>query len=348
MSFAKTITPDETKMFAEAGAAPAAVAAQAKRVGKTLDQLGETLRRLDPHLILTVGRGSSDYAATYAKYLIETRLGASVSSYAPSVSSVYRKTSSVSGAACLVISQSGRSPDILAAARSAKAGGAYVVALVNVEDAPLCDLADVVLPLCAHPEESVAATKSFLASLTMIARIVGAWTREPGLASALDGLPDALEQAWALDWSAALGVIAARPSLYVIGRGLGLSLAQEAALKFKETCRLHAEAYSAAEALHGPAAIIDHGFPVLAFSQNDETRRGLVSALDQLSGLGARVLIAGANCDLALSLPSIAADPAVEPIIQAQSFYRMVNQLSVELGYNPDLPPHLSKVTETL
>ena len=343
-----SLKPEQTRMFAESGEAAQVVAGQAGACGAVLRDLGALLRALAPRLVLTVARGSSDHAATYAKYLIETRLGVTVSSYAPSVSSVYGTAAALKGTVCLAISQSGRSPDILAAADAAKSGGAVLIALVNVDSAPLARLADFVLPLGAYPETSVAATKSYLASLAMIARIVSVWSEDVRLATALEALPRALETAWSLDWTPALGVIAARHHSFVIGRGLGLSVAQEAALKFKETCQLHAEAYSAAEVMHGPAAIIDAGFPILAFSQDDETRPGLMGTLDQLVSVGARVLLAGGTHQAAVPLPTASSVPALEPIVQAQSFYRLANRLSVDLGLDPDAPPNLSKVTETV
>jgi len=143
---------------------------------------------------------------------------------------------------------------------SARAAGAHIVALVNAEDSPLAQLADDLIPLCAGTERSVAATKSYITSLAAIVQLVANWTRDAQLAAALQQAPELLERAWQLDWSAAVTHLTAANNLYVIGRGLGLAIAQEAALKFKETCGLHAEAVSAAELRHGPMALVGAAF----------------------------------------------------------------------------------------
>ena len=156
-----------------------------------------------------------------------------------------------------------------------------------------------------------------------------------------------MARAWELDWSAADEKLADARNLFVIGRGIGLCVAQEAALKFKETCRIHAEAYSAAEVLHGPAAIVRPGFPVLAFAQDDASAANVVETAEKLAAMGAEVIVAGAEARGCLTLPVLAGDPRLQPILLAQSFYRLVNRRAVALGQNPDAPPHLNKVTET-
>ncbi len=342
-----TTRESATLMFAEAGEAHACVARQASESAPAIAEIGAALRELAPRLIATVARGSSDHAATYAKYLIETAAGAPVVSWAPSVSSIYSAPSALDRAARLAISQSGRSPDIVSAARGARGGGGLLVALVNDAASPLAGLADHVAPLHAFPERSVAATKSYLCSLAMIARIVAAWTRDEGLLAALGTLPGQMARAWELDWSAADEKLAGARNLFVIGRGIGLCVAQEAALKFKETCRIHAEAYSAAEVLHGPAAIVRPGFPVLAFAQDDASAANVVETAEKLAAMGAEVIVAGAEARGCLTLPVLAGDPRLQPILLAQSFYRLVNRRAVALGQNPDAPPHLNKVTET-
>jgi len=337
-------------MFQEAAQAPSAVRNQLSANAEVMRQLGESLRARRPASVVTIGRGSSDHAATFAKYLIETRLGIVTASGAPSVSSLYASTPGMEGSVCLAISQSGRSPDLLSAVAGARAAGAYVIALVNAPGSPLGDLADATVPLHAGPELSVAATKSYITALSAIAQLVAAWAEDQALAGGLAALPDQLEAAWKLDWSAALEHLVVASNLYAIGRGLGFTIAQEAALKFKETCGLHAEAFSAAEVRHGPMALVRKGFPVLVFSQDDESRVGIEALVDEFAARQADVMLAAAAPARAgvLHLPSLAAHPALQPALHAQSFYRLVNQAAVARGYDPDHPPTLNKVTETL
>ena len=335
-------------MLEEASSAPDAVAGQLRRNAALLHELGGRIRALSPRLVLTCARGSSDHAATYGKYLIERFAGVPTASFAPSISSVYARRQSLQGGLFIALSQSGRSPDILSAAQAAADGGALVLAIVNETDSPLAGVADVVVPVHAGPERSVAATKSYIGTLTALVGLVAAWTRDDGLGDALRDVPQRLREAWRLDWSQAVAPLLEAGSLFVVGRGLGLGIAQEAALKFKETCRLHAEAYSAAELRHGPIAIVEAGFPVLVLTQADETRDGVGSVIDELAGLGARVIAAGTEHQSAVSLPTLrTAAPPLEPILLVQSFYRMVGALAVARGCDPDRPPHLRKVTET-
>ena len=344
----------ETLMHNEAAQAAEVVAAQFARNREAVAALAAQLRAAPPPFVATCARGSSDHAATYAKYLIETQLGVVTASLSPSIGSVYASPLRLKGALFIAISQSGKSPDLLRNAEAAKASGARVVALVNVEDSPLARLADTVIPLGAGPEKSVAATKSYLASLAAIAQLVAHWKDDPVLLAALDTLPQALRDAWEQDWSPLTdGLVDAR-NLFVLGRGLGLGAAQEAALKFKETCGLHAEAYSSAEVKHGPMALVGSGFPVLVFAQPDETGPGALAVADEFHARGAEVWVAsaatrdaGKGSSVALPLAS-AAHPALAPLLTVQSFYRAINALALRRGHNPDLPPHLNKVTETV
>ena len=337
-----------TRMFAEAAQAAEAVAAQLTRNAPLLAALGARLRAEPPRAVVTCARGSSDHAATYARYLIEAHTTALTSSAAPSLSSLYDAHTDMRGVLFIAISQSGRSPDLLAATAHARANGALTVALCNSPDAPLMQGVEVGVPLHAGRESSVAATKSYIASLSCIVQLVASWTRQQDLSDALVKLPAQLARAWQCDWHEGVEALREAHNLYVVARGFGLAVAQEAALKFKETCGLHAEAFSSAEVRHGPMALVRAGFPVLMFGQDDETRSGIEQLAAEFAARGAKVLLAGARARGATILPGVVAHPVIEPILCIQSFYRMANDLSVARGLDPDQPPHLNKVTETV
>ena len=334
-------------MFREAAEAPAALGLQLERNREAAQRLGAALREVAPRAVVTVARGSSDHAATYAKYLIETRAGVLTASAAPSVSSVYGARQELRDCVFLAISQSGRSPDIVATAQSARDAGAVVVALVNDEASPLAQLAEHCLPLCAGQEESVAATKSYIAALGAIAHLVAAWTEDARLMHALATAPRQLEQAWALDWEDAVRRLREQVHLFVIARGVGLAVAQEAALKCKETCGLHAESFSSAEVRHGPQALLSRAFPALVLGQDDETRAGIEMLARDLIARGVDVFAAGVNVPGAIVLPTLESHSAIQPLLVAQSFYRLANALALARGLDPDRPPHLRKVTQT-
>ena len=340
---------ETTHMFREAGESATVVARQLAENEALMRELGERLHRSPPHFIMTGARGSSDHAATFAKYVFETRLGIATASAAPSVSSLYGAAQNLSGVLFLAMSQSGRSPDLLQQAEAARDAGAIVVALVNDADSPLAELAQFFIPLRAGLERSVAATKSYIASLTAILHLTARWNRDPRLTRAVQDLPAVLRTAWSIDWSEVIELLAEAHNLFVIGRGLGLGIAQEAALKLKETCGLHAEAFSAAEVMHGPMTLVTSGFPVLAFTQADETRAGLIRLVEEFRARGAPVLVAepGDAQPGHLHVPAIG-DPACTPVLAIQTFYRAVNNLALRRGRDPDAPPNLRKVTETV
>jgi glutamine---fructose-6-phosphate transaminase (isomerizing) len=338
---------EQTLMHQEAEEASIAVRRMLERNESVVSRWTGSLRQAPPPAVLTGARGSSDHAATFAKYALETLTGTLTVSAPPSVSSVYASQLRIRGALFLAISQSGRSPDLLAQAESARRSGAQVLAMVNDEASPLAALADQVIPLHAGPERSVAATKSYVCALASVLQVCAHWSQDRELLSALELLPEQLAAAFELDWSALPASLAAASNLFVIGRGPGLAVAQEAALKLKETCALHGEAFSAAEVRHGPMTLVDAGFPVLAFVQDDASREGTLGAAREFAARGARVLCA--DPDGPGALPVLAgAHPYCAPLLQIVSFYRAANALAIARGRNPDAPPHLNKVTETV
>lgn len=348
MSAARVNRVEATRMFQEAARASDAVRAQLQFDAAAIERLGARVRELAPRTVITCARGSSDHAATFAKYLIETRAGVLTASAAPSVSSVYGVSQDLRGCLFIALSQSGRSPDLLASVAAAKAAGATILALCNSPDAPLIAAADLVIELRAGVETSVAATKSYLATLAALLRMVAAWTQNASLAAAVDLLPEMMDQSWALDWSAALPALESAAHLYVVGRGLGLGAAQEVALKCKETCGLHAEAFSSAELRHGPYALSGPGFPALLLAQRDATQAGIETLGTELARRQVPVLIAGARAAGAVELPTIDAVPEIAPLLLVQSAYRLIATLAVRRGFDPDHPAYLRKVTETV
>ena len=358
MSNGRAAAVEGTHMFQEAASSADAVRAQLQRDAAAITAIGTEVRRLAPRAVITCARGSSDHAATYAKYLIETRAGVLTASAAPSVSSVYGVSQDLRGCLFIALSQSGRSPDLLASVAAARAAGATILALCNSPDSPLTAAADLVIDLRAGVEVSVAATKSYLATLAALVRLVAAWTQDAALEAAVESLPAQMDRSWALDWSAALPPLESAAHLYVVGRGLGLGAAQEVALKCKETCGLHAEAFSSAELRHGPYALLGPGFPALLFAQQDASQAGVETLGAELARRGVPVLLAGAKDAGAASpeprgagiimLPTIATTAEIAPILLVQSAYRLIATLAIRRGFDPDRPPHLRKVTETV
>jgi len=311
-------------------------------------RLAERLSELRPPAVVTIARGSSDHAATFFKYLCEIKLGIPVASLGPSLATLYHAPLRMQGLASFAISQSGASPDLVALQEAVRGAGALTIAAVNVAASPLAKASEVSLDLGAGPELSVAATKSFIASAALGAALVAHWARDAELLAALARLPARIEEALACDWSAAAAALAEAQSLYVIGRGPGLAMAGEAALKLKEMCGLHAEAYSAAELLHGPVALAGTDFPALVFAGSGGDRSPLELAA-RLAEEGVKVFLAGGAAKGAVSLPVARADhPLTDHIAVIASFYVFAEALARRRGFDPDRPPRLKKVTRAL
>jgi glucosamine--fructose-6-phosphate aminotransferase (isomerizing) len=334
-------------MASELREAPDAVRRQEDSLPALLDLVARC-RRSPPQLVVTCARGSSAHAATFGKHLIERYLGLPVSAAAPNIATVYRRSLNLRGQLLLTISQSGRSDDLIEFSAMARSAGATTVAIVNDMASPLAATCDVALPMAAGPELSIAATKSFIASLALLLRTTAAWSDDAVLRAAIDRLPDRLSQAAELDWGGALDVFARSASLITIGRGPTLPIAREAALKFKETCHLHAEAFSSAEFQHGPLALVSPLYPILMFTPNDEAGASLRDLAADLRAKGAALFATEHGGPAPDRLPALPSDqPEADAICLIQSFYGLVVPLATRRGIDADRPRHLQKVTRT-
>lgn len=337
-----------SKMHDEIRDIPEAVARLLAIGAADMTAAGAALRDRDPAFLATAARGSSDHAATFLKYATEILLGVPVASLGPSVSSIYGRPLKLAAGACIAVSQSGQSPDIVAVAAMARASGALTLALTNEPTSPLAAASDRTLALHAGAERSVAATKTFVNSTVSALWLLAEWARDDALLAAIHSLPQALAEAVALDWPQIRAALENPGSLYCLGRGPAYAIAGEAALKFKETCLVHAEAYSSAEVLHGPVSLIEPGFPVLALCAADAAEPSLAEAADALAAKGAAVFATSGRVKTATALPTVrTGHPLTDPLALIATFYAMVEQVAVGHGIDPDTPRHLRKVTET-
>ena len=340
----------ETLMAAEIAEAGAAVGRQLAANARATAELAARLRALKPPFAVTIARGSSDHATLYLKHLIELKTALACASLGPSIASLYHAPLRLAGAAAIAISQSGQSPDVVAMQRAAKDAYALTIALVNDAASPLARDADALLPLHAGAERSVAATKSMIASLFAGACLVAQWSEDHDLAAAIARLPSILDASRTPPPETAVETLAKAGSLFVIGRGATFAVAAEAALKLKETSAIHAEAFSSAEVLHGPAGVIGPGFPVLAFAPADAAREGFFETVERLASFGAAPLVVDAEPHPrweTLVTPD-GGHPLLTPIVALHAFYRLAEATARRRGRDPDQPPHLTKVTRTV
>jgi len=328
---------------------PDAVARLLEGSGQALTEAGRDIRERDPRFIVTVARGSSDHAASFLKYAVELTAGLAVASVGPSVASIYGAKLRLAGSACLAISQSGKSPDIVAMADAARKAGSLTIALTNTPDSPLAKASDHTIDILAGVEKSVAATKTFMNSAVAGLALMAHCTNDDALMQALRDLPGYLAKAVECDWMELAGALAGESSLFILGRGPSFAIANEAALKFKETCAMHAESYSAAEVMHGPLALVRPGFPVLALAARDASEPSMADVVGQLAEKRAAVFMTSEKAGKAVRLPYVATGhPLTDPLALIVSFYGFVEAFARHRGLNPDEPRNLRKVTETL
>jgi glucosamine--fructose-6-phosphate aminotransferase (isomerizing) len=340
----------ETLMAAEIAETGQALRRQLDANRATTAKLAAELRAGEPEFVATIARGSSDHASAFLKHAVELKLGLACASLGPSIASLYQAPLRLARAVAITISQSGKSPDIVAMQRAAKSGGATTIALVNDPDSPVAADADALLPLLAGEERSVAATKSMIAALVAGAALVAHWSEDADLAAALERLPGILDAESLPPPERPVRTLAAANSLFVIGRGATFAVAMEAALKLKETSAIHAEAFSSAEVLHGPAGVITPGFPVLGFAPADAARDGFFETVKRLASFGAAPLIV--DVERHARWPTVIAPDAghamVTPIVALHAFYVLAEEVARRRGRNPDQPPHLMMVPRTV
>jgi glucosamine--fructose-6-phosphate aminotransferase (isomerizing) len=295
--------------------------------------------------VVLCGRGSSGHVGVYLRYLFETRLGWLTSAAAPSVTTAYQRPPDFREVLFIVISQSGRSPDLIAPTGIARRAGALTLAIVNDEDSPAAAAAEVILPIGAGPEQAVAATKSVALSMIAGAKLVATLAGDTALLDGLDKLPRRLLEALSCDWSAWAEKAANARAAFIIGRGYSLGCAREIALKTTEILRVPALGYSAAELRHGPRAAITSSTPILVLRQNDEAAESVDDLIKDLKEEGEDVFYAGGTQGV---LPWIGdSHPACDPIVMLVPSYRAIERAARRQGFDPDNPPYLSKVTRT-
>jgi len=335
----------QSAMAQEIGETPAA-AERLLASNEALSHAAERIRGFAPRVAVVCGRGSSGHVGVYLRYLIEARLGLLVSATAPSVMTAYARKPDMGEGLFIVVSQSGRSPDLVAPTKIARSLGALTLAIVNEEKSPVASESELVLPIYAGPELAVAATKTVILSMIAGAQLIAMLTQDTVLCEAVGRLPARLHRALACEWSAWSDSLVAAPAGFVTGRGYGLGSAREIALKLTETLRIPALGYSAAELRHGPRAAISRTTPVLALRQNDEAALAVEDLVRDLRQSNESVFVAGGPNG---TLPWIGDDhPVCDPVAMLVPAYRAIEAAARRKGFDPDRPPHLQKVTETL
>ena len=331
------------------GCETAEIPAAAERLLARTDAVKAIVARVEqtrPRIVVFCGRGSSGHVGVYLRYLFEARLGLLASAAAPSVVTAYRRPPEMRDALFVVVSQSGRSPDLVNATQVAREHGALTLAIVNDQVSPTAAASELVLPIGAGAEHSVAATKTVVLSMIAGAQLVAALARDDDLVAGLGQLPLRLSRALDCDWSAWADSAARAAAAFVVGRGYGLGCVREIALKVAEILRVPTLGHSAAELRHGPRASITPSTPVLVLRQNDEAATAIDDLVKDLNDANETLFVAGGPAG---TLPWIGdGHPVYDPVLMLVPAYRAIEAVARRRGFDPDNPPHLSKVTKTL
>ena len=346
----------DTWMRREIGETPAVVARLLGEGSGELDAAAAAIRRAGPSWVSIVARGTSDHAGVHLRYLIETELGLPTGLAAPSVTTVYGGRIAWRGGLVVAVSQSGRSPDLIAVIEAARAGGALTVAIANDSGSPLAAAAELVIDCRAGEERSVAATKSYVAQLAAGAALVSRLAPTPHLANELGRLPAELGAALvasiaAIDDAAEIvAEFAAAERALVVSRGYDHATALEVALKLKETSRLFAEGYSTADLSHGPIVLSGPGVPVLVVRPDGRMAADADAAIAALERVGEPPWVVGGRTlsrgRRAIPLPIDLPD-SLAPLAHILPGQLLAEAVARRRGYDPDAPPGLSKVTLT-
>lgn len=334
-------------MAAEIAEQPAALAALISR-GSEFAAIADQLRRRSPRFLLMTARGTSDHAALYGKYLAEIQLGMPVGLVSPSTMTVYGAKPDLTDVLFVAVSQSGGSPDLAESTAVARRCGATTVAITNASDSPLASAAEFSIDLAAGTERAVAATKSYTAQLLALYMLLSS---DDHPARTAEPLPQAAAET--LAGASRVHQAAARyrfcDRLVTTGRGYSYPTAREGALKLMETSYLSAHAFSTADLLHGPVAMLDSAVPVIAVVSEGRGGAAAMPTVERLRTTGADVLVVGTGASGDDALP-VAADGVPEellPVLEILPLQQLALRVSLDRGVDPDRPRGLSKVTRT-
>jgi glutamine---fructose-6-phosphate transaminase (isomerizing) len=307
-----------------------------------IERVRAAVRDRAPRFVVLAARGTSDHAALYAKYLIEVELGLPAGLTSPSTMTVYDAHPTLDGVLFVAVSQSGGSSDLVNSLTTARACGALTVAVTNAPESALAEAADLHVNIRAGTERAVAATKTYTAELLALhLLLVGA--------DGTPGLPDAAAATLRENGADRMGELAQRyrfaERLITTARGFSYPTAREAALKLMETSYLSAQAFSAADLLHGPFAMIDSGVPVIAIASPGRGGDALAAALDRLDDTGADVVRVGPPGPVPVSYGKV--PERLAPVLEILPLQRLARQVALDRGIDPDRPRGLTKVTDT-
>ncbi len=318
-----------SRMEVDVAGIPDLVADHHATLAMVLPPLVERLRAMAPALLLTLARGTANHAAAYGAALGELRLGLPSAALPLVMASAHARTLRLERSLAIAVAPMGEGADLLASIRMVRTGGGHVLSLVNVPGSPVEAASDDVLEIGAWEETAPVATRSFVLTAFTLAQLMATWSEGAALSASLARMHEALADTTEPARDALLTTLAKRENAYVIARGPALPMARELALKLKEICGIHAEAFSAAEVLHGPIALASPQLPVIVFEPDAATRPSLEAAVARFLEAGSPVVRIGTRL-----APGI--HPWLQPLVTMHAAYAWLLMLAAARGRDPD------------
>lgn len=312
------------------------------------------LKKRDIRQVVLAARGTSDHAAVYGKYVIELLLGIPVSLAASSIFTIYHGSLSLGNCLVIGISQSGKAADVLEVLKSAKNSGAVTVGITNNPDSEIAREPEFFLNCEAGVEKSVAATKSFITQIFLLASLAAEWAGNYEIRKELNLVPEKLYGVFD-----SAGVIESKAERYrfmnecfVLARGINYAVSLEAALKIQETTYARAKAFATSDFQHGPIAMIERDIPVMIFAPDGPSLKDVGSMLSKLGSEQIETIVVSNRKDIlelgttSFSIPETSND-IISPYFNVAVAQMFACRLALAKGLNPDSPRGLNKVTVT-
>ncbi|MDY6820179.1 MAG: SIS domain-containing protein [Deferribacterota bacterium] len=342
------------KMINEIKEIPYVIERQLREYRSLIMNIVDKIKQSDFKFITVLGRGSSDNIGLFLKYLFEINMGIPVIQATPSVITLYKSKLNLKESLLITISQSGQSSDLYKFVEFANDLGATTITITNDQNSPIANISNYLIPMFAGSEKAVAATKTFVASSFASLYLNYTMRADNKHIEKLYSLPDVISDVIEMKIDDSFIELTKIKNAYVIGRGYLLPFALEAALKLKEVCNIHGEGYSASELLHGPLALIGKDFPIIYFCVDDATKEQTKKTIEYVNKIKPLAYMLTTSRDsfqvdekYSHILKSVN-EPEVDPLILITFFYRIVYKIAVEKGLDPDNPPFITKVTNTL
>ena len=342
-----------SQMMRESAEIPSVIRRQLEMDDTNFRNLVVAIQNKKPSTLVTVARGSSEHSACYFRYALSSSLGLLPCSLPPSIITIDSTELNFSECLVIAVSQSGESPDLVKVLKNARERGGITCGVINNEDSPLGRVAEFTFGTKAGVEASVAATKTFMANLSLCYRLWGYLLNDADNISQLKKLATLLEAPYSNSFDSFTQFASDAHSIIVLSRGLGMATARESALKLSETCGMVSSYYSTAEFKHGPMALASTRVPILVIGTRGPAFSSIQRAVKELREKGAELFYLAPSDIPTTDVPPDCHYPAPEdwrldPIVAIRFLYTVIEQISKKRGYNPDCPPLLSKVTHTI